>query len=48
MRDVTYIYLKIITEFQGMFFPTELQSTDKHTQKTKKKKTAQQYRNHYL
>ena len=38
MRDVTYIYLKIITEFQGMFFSTELQSADKHTHKKKTKK----------
>ena len=38
MRDVTYIYLKIITEFQGVFFSTELQSADKHTKKKLKKK----------
>ena len=32
-----------------VFFSTELQSADKHTQKkTKKKKPAQQYKNHYL
>ena len=39
MGDVTYIYFKIITEFQGRFFSTELQSADKHT---KYQKTSQQ------
>ena len=45
MGDVTYIYFEIITEFQGMFFSTELQSADKHT---KYQKTSHQYENHYL
>ena len=45
MRDVSNIYLKIITEFQGMFFfSTELQSADKHTH-TQKKKTKKKQHN---
>ena len=40
MRDVTYIYLKIITEFQGMcFFQLNCKVlTSTHTKKTLKKK----------